>query len=57
MPKQGCCEEYGLVAVKRKWVPEKVWRVLCMFWLPFFGYLICIQPFMWVLTEKPKCKQ
>lgn len=50
----GCCEDYGLVAVKQRWVPERVWRVLCWLWLPIFGYLICIQPFMWMLTEKPK---
>ncbi len=49
-----CCENYGLVAVKRKWVPETLWRMLCWLWLPFFGYLICIQPFMWILTIKPK---
>jgi hypothetical protein len=46
--------DYGLIAVKRKWVPEWLWALLCYLWLPFFGYLICIQPFQWLLTKPPQ---
>ena len=46
-------ENYSLVAVKRGWVPEWAWRLLCHIRFPFFGHLICIQPFMWFLTSAP----
>lgn len=48
-----CCEQYGLAAVKRDWVPEWLWALLCRAWLPFFGYLVLIQPFYWLLTRRP----
>lgn len=46
-------EDYTLVARKRDWVPEWLWQVFCLR-LPFFGGLGAIQPFMLILTEKPK---
>lgn len=42
-------EEYTLVAIKRKWVPEWLWRCFCVP-IPFFGGLGAIQPFKLPLT-------
>jgi hypothetical protein len=38
---------YGLVAVKRPWVPEWLWAALCV----VAGPLLPLQPLRWLLTE------
>jgi hypothetical protein len=48
-------ESYTLVARKRTWVPEWLWKVFCIR-LPVFGGLGVIQPFRLILTEKVKPK-
>jgi hypothetical protein len=40
---------YNLVAVKRRWVPEWLWRVACIWQLPLR------QPFRrWMTSDKPE---
>lgn len=38
--------EYELVARKRDWVPEWLWRIFCL------GNIAIHQPFRWVLTVR-----
>ncbi len=44
--------DYGLVAVKRNWVPEWLWRALCWLGLPWFGQFVTYQPFRFIFTRK-----
>jgi hypothetical protein len=48
-------ENYSLVAVKRQWVPEWLWKCFCIRF-PFFGGLGVIQPFRFFLTTPVKPK-
>jgi len=41
-------ETYTLVAVKRDWVPDWLYWLLCRR-LPFFGQITLIQPIRWIL--------
>ena len=41
--------DWGLVAAKRKWCPEWLWKWICAL---TFGQLPTIQPFRWLLTTK-----
>lgn len=47
----GVCE-YGLVAVKRDWCPEWLFRILCNIGLPWFGQLILYPPFSWIIFRR-----
>jgi len=49
--------EWNLVAVKRDWVPHWMYKVLCYFWLPWFGQLILYQPFRWFFHRKPTAQE
>lgn len=46
-------EEYTLVAVTRKWVPDWLWKFFCVRF-PLIGGLGVIQPFRWILTTPVK---
>jgi hypothetical protein len=40
-----CKGEYGLLALKRDWVPEWLWSML--------GCLVLYWPLTWILTREP----
>lgn len=42
--------EYGLLATKRQWVPELIWKAFAI------SGLAVIYPFRWILTKKKKAE-